>query len=949
MKVTLKKTTLLFVMLFSLTAGFCQSFDITPALPVDTNYKIGKLANGLTYYIREAKNPQGQAEFFIVHNVGALQENDNQRGLAHFLEHMAFNGTKNFPDKALLDYFASIGVKFGYNVNAYTAMDRTVYNISAVPVKVRSTIIDTALLALHDWSHYISCEQEEIDKERGVVHEEWRRGDDARTRMMKGINKAIQTGSRFAQRDPIGLMEVVDNFSRETLLDYYHKWYRPDLQAIIVIGDIDVKDIEQRIKARFSSIPKTENGAVREVYSIPENRTPIVSYLTDPESKAVSVRMVVKIPHRTTQERSSYLATFDQLTQSLFLNMFQARTTEATSKKDAPCKAIIPVFGEVVYACSTFSTTAVPKDSKSTLEALKSIVTEIEKVTKYGFEPEELEKSRAGILRGIETLYKRSKESTNKDYVSAAVDHFTRDSPLLDIDANYKLSKELLHKITIEDINLAVERILSDKNRVIIFNAPESDKEYLPTEDEVLAMLEEVKSGKLDKFVPVSDKQIKKPNIQSPGKIVSSRTVTSKDYKIKYEKQLDSTTEWVLANGAKVIWKEERTGDKTIKLKAFRPGGYSLPLDPLDLRLMQLFLSNYSVNGLNREDLIKWSSKTRSSVRTGVDYRYNEFSGSFIQQESDNFFSLLYMYFTDVTAQQRDVNNLKARLIKSLETSPSENTKFNDSVNKLKYVNRPMDVKFNKAYLENISAKKLEDLYAKSFGNPAGYTFIFTGPMSAQDGKEYIAKYIASLENKETEQVKYAYKEPELSKGEVTLRYMAPNMLSSKASVSRVYHHKVNYTSENKLIAKYITYILRDRYMHSIREEKGGTYHVGVVNELLDLPTPTLSFSIDFDTDPTLVDELLEIVQLEIDQLVKNGPTEKEMKEINLYLSKMHKESKKETNWANIIINALKGEEDLTSNEEKLINTMSLKEIHKFAKDFFKTTNRMTFIFEPIL
>ena len=358
---------------------------------------------------------------------------------------------------------------FGYNVNAYTAMDRTVYNISAVPVKVRSTIIDTALLALHDWSHYISCEQEEIDKERGVVHEEWRRGDDARTRMMKGINKAIQTGSRFAQRDPIGLMEVVDNFSRETLLDYYHKWYRPDLQAIIVIGDIDVKDIEQRIKARFSSIPKTENGAVREVYSIPENRTPIVSYLTDPESKAVSVRMVVKIPHRTTQERSSYLATFDQLTQSLFLNMFQARTTEATSKKDAPCKAIIPVFGEVVYACSTFSTTAVPKDSKSTLEALKSIVTEIEKVTKYGFEPEELEKSRARILRGIETLYKRSKESTNKDYVSAAVDHFTRDSPLLDIDANYKLSKELLHKITIEDINLAVERILSDKNRVIIF------------------------------------------------------------------------------------------------------------------------------------------------------------------------------------------------------------------------------------------------------------------------------------------------------------------------------------------------------------------------------------------------------------------------------------------------------------------------------------------------
>ncbi|MFA6770244.1 MAG: pitrilysin family protein, partial [Bacteroidales bacterium] len=301
MKQTIRKNTLLLVMLFSFAIGFSQSFDVSQNLPIDKNFKIGKLENGLTYYLREAKNPEGRAEFFIVHNVGSLQENEDQRGLAHFLEHMAFNGTKNFPDKSLLEYFGGIGVKFGYNINAYTSMDRTVYNISAVPVKLRSTIIDSALLALHDWSHYISCEQEEIDKERGVVREEWRRGDDARTRMMKSINRVVQTDSRFAERDVIGLMSVVDNFSRETLIDYYHKWYRPDLQAVIVVGDIDIDDIEQRIKERFSTIPKIENGAVKEIYSIPENKKPIIAFNTDPESKAISVRIVIKIPLRTEQ------------------------------------------------------------------------------------------------------------------------------------------------------------------------------------------------------------------------------------------------------------------------------------------------------------------------------------------------------------------------------------------------------------------------------------------------------------------------------------------------------------------------------------------------------------------------------------------------------------------------------------------------------------------------
>ncbi len=935
-------------MLFSLTAGFCQSFDITPKLPIDAKFKIGKLENGLTYYIREAKNPKGSAEFFIVHNVGALQENENQRGLAHFLEHMAFNGTKNFPNKQLLEYFGSIGVKFGSNINAYTAMDRTVYNISAVPVKQRSTIIDSALLALHDWSHYISCEQEEIDKERGVVHEEWRRGDDARTRMTKAINRVIQTESRFAQRDPIGLMQVVDNFSRETLIDYYHKWYRPDLQAVIIIGDLDVNDIEKRVIERFSSIPKTVNGAVRESYSIPENIKPIISFNTDPESKAVSVRMVIKIPHRTPQERETYLSAFDEITGNLLLDMFGERAQLALTDPNSASKAIIPVFGSVVYDCSTLTVTALPKENRNTLAALKEVMTEVERVKQHGFDPLELQASKQRVQIQIDKSYKRVKDPKNPYYASAAVEHFTRNSPLLDIDSNYNLSKELLNKITLDDVNLSIERVLSNKNRVIIFSIPDSDIEFLPTEDEVLAMLDDLKSAELDVFIPVSDKEIDRPTINTPGKILSSRDLSSKDYKIEYEKQLDSTTEWVLENGAKVIWKEEHNSNKTIQLKAFSPGGYSLPIEPLDLKLVQLFLQNYSVNGLNKNDLLKWSSKNRVSVKPLLDYRYTEFSGSFIEKESDNFFALLNLFFTDVTAQQKDVENLKERLIKNIESDRGENSLFSDSVYTLKYSKSPMSVKQNRAYIESITAKKLENLYNKLFTNPRGYTFIFTGPMSAKNGKEYVESHIASLKG-EGNKVQYLYKEPTLAKGEINLRYLAPNMLSTKASVNRIYSGEANYTSENNLKAKFLTYILRERYMQSIREEKGGTYYVSVTSEMVKYPKSLLSFSIDFDTDPALVDELLEIVQIGIDKLVKYGPTEKEMREIHLYLDKVYKDAPKESYWSSILVNSIKGEKDLTLDEKSVLNKMDAQSIHQFAKSIFNSGNRMTFVFEPKL
>lgn len=943
----IKKTTILFIaLIFTIQSLFSQNIDIAAKLPADNNYKIGKLENGLTYYIRNAKNPAGRAEFFIVHNVGSLQENDNQRGLAHFLEHMAFNGTKNFPKKLLLEYFAGIGVKFGANINAYTSMERTVYNISAVPVQ-RSVVIDSALLALHDWSHYISCEPAEIEAERGVVREEWRRGDDSRTRMMKGIMKFEQSGSRFADRDVIGLPEIINTFTRETLVDYYHKWYRPDLQAVIVVGDIDVNDMEKRIKEQFSSIPKVENGAVRESYSIPVNKKPIVGYHTDPETKALSVRMTIRQPHLPVAKRHTSEALYVELIKNIFADMFKGRCTAACEGTDSLARNLIPVFGNISYASGSFTTTALPYSNKTTLKALKGIFIEVERASQHGFEQEEFDASIKRVKKQWEGYYTRVKNPKNEDFVSAAVEHFTRNSPLLDIDKYFELAKDILNKITLADVNSYVPNIITDDNRVIIFAVPESDKKYLPSEDEVLALLDEIKNSALEKYTPSGDKEVSVKTLPAPGKLLKSRAITSKDLNIKYEKQLDSAYEWILDNGTRIIWKESYGDDKSVRLKAFRQGGYTLPGSVYDTKILEQFLSRFSINGLNKNELGKWNARKGIMLSPGVGYRSNDFSGSFNVKESEDFFKLLHLYFTDVSVEERDLKNFKTQILKNLALDKGEVNNFRDSVTKLRYSQNPAYAQFDSAFVNSLKAEQLMNLYKSHFMNPWGYTFVFTGPMDNEKGKELVMKYISSIKGEKFKAPKPIYKEPTTREGEVELRYKAKNMLSTKAEVTRIYHGKAGYNAYNNLMAKFITYIMRERYMKSIREERGGTYHVGVSGDMIKYPSAICRFTIEFDTDPALVKDLLDVVQAEIIKFAESGPTDKEMKETMMYLSKVYQDRKDFTPWNSIIVNSLQGEQDLSLEEKNLLGQMNSAAIQKYAKQIFGNKNRMTFVFEP--
>ncbi len=950
----IKNTLCALIILMGAQFAYSQEYRMSDPLPVDNAYKIGKLENGMTYYIRKYNNPAKRAEFFIVHNVGSLQENDNQRGLAHFLEHMAFNGTKNYPKKQLLNYFAGIGVKFGANINAYTSMDRTVYNLSAVPME-RSSVIDSALLVLHDWSYYISCEPAEIEAERGVIREEWRRGDDSRTRMMKAFFKYEQTGSRFAQRDVIGDTAIINSFVPPTLVDFYHKWYRPDLQAIVVVGDFDVADMEKRIIKRFSSIPKAVNPSVRESYTIPTNQKPIIGYITDPESSVFSVRITTKIPYPNKEAKQTNQAVYEELTHSIFLEIFKDRVAAAAERGDSCFKVAVPVFGSLSYAMKTFTVSVIPYNKKDLLKGAKGVLTESERLIQHGVEKAEFDNAVVRISRQLDKDYNRMKKPTSGDLVNSVVENFTRSIPLITPQDYFNTAKECLKRITVEDFNKSLPKILTKENRVIIFVMPQKDKKLLPSEEEVIKACEEISATETERFIPIRKKGIEFTQKLTPVPVLASKVITEKDIRLPAGKQLDSTIEMTLSNGAKVIWKETHTDKNNVSFIAYKNGGYSLNMNVLDLKILDNFKTFYLVNGLNKPELTKWLQGRSVAVKPEITYRNSFFSGSFTVKDSLDFFKLLNLYFTDISVDDRDVNNMKTRMLKDLSEPKKAINFYNDSISKLRYSFNPTEEKFTAEYIKSITSGKLIDLYKSVYSNPKGFTFVFSGPLSANEAKPLIEKYIASITNQSAASAdasaqKPVYREPKLNTGDIQLKYKAENLLSTKASIKREYYNKMDYTASNYLNAKVLSYIMGERYMASIREQRGATYHVGVTSNIYRYPESIVDITIEFDTDPKLVDELLNVVQSEFETFAKSGPTEKEITEVKLYLEKVYQDRQKESyKWNEAIVNALQGNITFSDDEAKLLKTINAKSLQDLAKNILKGKNRMTFVFEPKL
>lgn len=909
-------------------------------LPMDEQVRRGRLDNGMSYYIKHAENPKQRAEFFIAHNVGSLQENDDQRGLAHFLEHMAFNGTKNYPDKGILNYLSSIGVRFGYNVNAYTSKDRTVYNVSNVPV-LREGVIDSLLLIMHDWSYYISCEAEEIEAERGVIREEWRRGEEPRARMARKTAEYEYLGSKYAERDVIGDPNIINTFNRQTLIDFYHKWYRPDLQAVIIVGDVDVDMIEKKIKSMFSSIPKSVNPTPKGEYPIPTSEKPVVGLITDPETGAIGVKMIFRQPYPAFEERQSEQSYKMGIERDILLELVKARYSAAEKADGAKFKRVIPVAGALSSCNYTLMLTALPHPKKVE-DALTGTAIEVERIRKHGFAKGEFALAKQKVVKSRMAAIEKQKQGNNTALASVYVEHFTRNTPYMTPEQESKVFARLIATTTLEQMNNSLGELLPENNMLVVIGAPEADSALLPSKERIYEIVEQVKAMDIEPIQSVTANSEPLFSEQlTPGKIIKSVEIPEL-----------TAVEWKLSNGAKVIWREmpETIGKSNIAMYGYNRGGFAKEKNIEWLKVVQAYVRNgMGVKNIEKNDLREMLFNYDASVMMSIDKEFSSISASSSKKDFEFMLQLLYLNIVKPNFGDNTFNKYAKQVKASQLKEKSAKTIFSDSAAVIKYDNHPWIVRATAESMDGITASDARKIFDKQFGNAAEYTFYFAGNIPASEARPIIEKYIGSMPS--AKPVKYQKTHLEMSRGAKNLRYITTGAPLARATIERIYHSEVKYTAHNNATLKYVTYILGARYMKSVREEKGGTYYIGVKDEITGYPEGYCQLIVNFETNPKLADMLLEEVQKGIEELAENGPTQKEIDEAMLYFKKVNLERKSENmktpaylvkNMHNYDITGV----DLRADDQQLLSAVTAADVQALTKEILAHDNCFTSIFD---
>ena len=852
----------LFLSAFFLAAICSISAQELEKLPVDPEVRYGHLDNGLTYYIRHNEQPKQRCEFHIAQAVGAILEEDHQNGLAHFLEHMAFNGTQHFPGKGIINYFESVGVNFGGNINAYTSIDKTVYRLSDVPT-YREGIIDSALLVMRDWSCGLSLLPEEIDAERGVILEEWRTGRTANRRIWKELQAKMYPGTQYAKRDVIGDTAVINNFEYQALRDYYHKWYGPDNQAIIVVGDIDVNVIEAKIKALWADVPERSNRGERPLYTVENNSAPLVAIVTDPEAQGGRITLEYKadkLPEGIQGTMQEYLI---NLLRELACDMLNHRFEELALDPNASFTGAGCYYGECVKLRDAFEAIYIPKEGRET-EAFNDLLFQLEKMRRYGFTNAEWERVKSEKLNDIEKYYNERNTRKNIDLARECINHFEDGELMPGAQWEYEFIKATLPLITLENANKIAFSFIHD-NPTVAISGPEKEGVNIPSEETILAALggmkelvieapqEEVIDTKLVKRVP------------HKGKI---KTITRNESL--------GTTEWLLGNGIKVVFRPTEFKADEILMQAFSKGGLS-QVKTEDLPSAQLATAVISMSGIGRfsaTQLEKALTGKTVNVSTEISESVERMQGSSSVKDLETMLQLTYLYFTaprrDEQAYQTLMNLLHNQLI---NRNQNPKATFSDSIQMMSTNHSPRTVIMDTAILKQVSLDKAFKIYRERFANPADFTFTFVGNINPEDPqvKALISQWLGSLKTKKNREEVINHHET------VTLgqqkNYFSREMQTTTAS-NRIQYtsYDMPYTMANDLNMTIIGRILSTRYLESIREREGGSYGVGTYGYMVILPTPRAGLIMQFDTDPAKQARLMEIIHEEVQTIIDNGP-----------------------------------------------------------------------------
>lgn len=913
-------------------------------VPMDPGIRYGKLDNGMTYYIRHNQQPKDRAEFYIAQNVGAILENDDQNGLAHFLEHMAFNGTKNFPDKKIIQYFESIGVKFGTNINAYTSLDETVYNLSDVPT-TREGIIDSALLVLHDWSGFITLAEKEIDAERGVIREEWRTGAGADRRMWKASNYLKYPGSQYAKRDVIGDTAVINNFSYKALRDYYQKWYRPDLQAIYIVGDVDVDKIEARIKTMFSDIPAKANAGERPVYEIFDNQEPIISVVKDPEARMTRIELEYKrkkLPAEVKLSVPGYLAgVYNQLVSTIMGYRFD----EITQRADAPFVGGYAFYGELVKSTDAFQLLVVPKEGKE-LDGLRAVLTEAEKMRRYGFTHSEVERAKTDLLKSMENAYNDRENQKNRNLVREYIRHYLDAEPIPGIEWEFQTLKQILPLVNADRLNDIAKNYVTDENMIISFMAPEKETVLIPSNEVILATVAEVKKAEI---AANEEEELNRPLITKEPKAGNIKKISTNP--------VFGTTEWVLSNGVTVVFKPTDFKKDEILLSAFSYGGVSKVTNTNDLisaTLAAMVVGNNGVGDFSQIELNKALTGKVASVSPQIGSYTEGFRGRSSVEDFKTMMQLLHLYFTspryDHEAFESLVNMYKATLANS---TSDPRVAFNDSVTMLVNNRHPRTVVLNMNTIQKLDQNRALAIYKDRFKLAGDFTFVLTGNVNPEDPavKEAILTYLGGLKSGWFwERRKEQYTDVMMRKPRgLANNHFAREMQINKASNFILYSGQLSFTMNNRTAMTAIGSILNMRYLESIREKEGGSYGVGVRGSASNTPIEEGMVLMQFDTDPEKQKHLMSIIHKEVDEIVKNGPLEDDLQKVKENMLKQYTEDLRENSWwQSAVVSLYQDKLNFINDYTAAVNALTPQMIQQTLKSIVDQGNVMEVVMQPL-
>ncbi len=903
-------------------------------LPIDEKVKIGTLENGMKYYIRENEKPENRVELTLVVNAGAVLEDDDQQGFAHMLEHMAFNGTKNFEKHEVINFLESIGMKFGPEVNAYTSFDETVYGIK-VPLD-EEAFLDTGLLVLFDWASGIALESEEIDKERGVIEEEWRMGQGAQDRMMRQYLPVMLHESQYAKRLPIGKMEIIREGSHEALRRFYNDWYRPDLMAIIAVGDIDVAKIEKKIIAQFSQIPSKAEPRERVYFDVPDHEDTKVVVAKDKEAQMTLVQLYHKHPAHTMGTHGEYR---QSIIHQLYNQMLSNRLQELTMQAEPPFLMAQSGYGGFIGPKDAYTSVAVTQGNQIR-SSIENLVIENERVKMFGFTKTELEREKKSLLRSIEKMFNEKDKAKSDNFVREYTRNFLKPhDPIPGIEYEYELYKKYMPTIELEELNVLAEKWITNENRVLVLMGPEKEGVELPNEDEILSILENVS---LENLEPYKDKTTDKElmaKLPAPGKVDKKK----KNKKLGYET-------WTLENGIKVVVKPTNFKEDEILFRAFSAGGWSNYglKDDVSASIAADIMSESGIGDFSKLELEKYLSDKMVRVNPYLSELSEGLSGSTSPQDIETFMQLVHLHFTkprkDQEAYESYINKMRGYL-ENQGASP-ENA-FRDSIGVIMSNNHPRKKPLTAERLSEADFKRVTYIYRQRFADPSNFTFVFVGNIDTKTFKPFVEQYIGSLPVVRRDE---NWKNIGVETPSGRINSVVHKGTEPKSIVYLNYHGKFEYSWEDRMDIDMVCKILSTKLLESIREEESGVYSIGAYPRTSHYPNPEFEIVISFGCNPDNVDKLIAGVDAEITGLMKKGPSDEELSKA-IQKKLRERESAKEENryWLNRLYSNIWHGDDPAQYFEynDYVEGMTIEHIRTAAAKFFGHDNRVQVVLKP--